>query len=303
MRVYAMVMLLSVVSGCFDYPDKVGARDAVKADTFVPPADTSDTSPDSSPEVIDDGVLLPCEVEELLATHCRSCHGPNPTSDAPMAMVTRQDLLAPGRLDPTKNIAQLSVSRMRSATKPMPPAPGDLVPEADIAAFEAWVLSGAPSGDCEPVPDPFAGPVTCSSGTFWEDGDDGDSKMFPGRACIDCHTREDDDDAPSFWVAGTLYPTGREPNDCNGTTSTAGYRVQITDAVGMVYDLTPNRAGNFYLQRRTSTPFVYPYTAKVISADGSMVRSMNAAQDSGDCNDCHTQDGRSDAPGRVVIPY
>jgi hypothetical protein len=78
--------------------------------------------------------------------------------------------------------------------------------------------------------------------------------------------------------------------------------VQITDALGRVFTLDPNRAGNFYLQR-TSTPFAYPYTAKVVSADGTRSRPMNAAQQSGDCNDCHTQDGRRDAPGRVVVPY
>jgi hypothetical protein len=79
--------------------------------------------------------------------------------------------------------------------------------------------------------------------------------MFSGRACIDCHTREDDDDAPSFAVAGTLYPTGREPNDCDGTPSTQGFSVVVTDAVGRVYTLQPNRAGNFFLERRSSSPF------------------------------------------------
>jgi len=291
-------------AGCFDYPDKVGAHErAPEVQDSGGPGDDDTTQTGDAPELIDDGVGLPCEVERLLATHCRGCHGASPTGDSPMSLVTRQDLLAPGRIDMSRTIAQLSVSRMKSATKPMPPAPGAPVPEADIAAFERWVASGAPSGDCEPVPDPFAGPVTCSSGTWWEDEDDGSSRMFPGRACIDCHTREDDDDAPTFSVAGTVYPTGREPNDCNGVRSPDDVQVVITDALGRVYTLAPNRAGNFFLERKSSAPFAYPYTAKVVSGGGTKVRAMNTAQQSGDCNACHTQDGRDDAPGRVVIPY
>lgn len=305
------LVILSFVSlssaGCFDYPDKVGAheRPPESRDTDAPEtADGADTG--DGPELvdpIDDGVGLPCEIEHLLATHCRGCHGATPTGDTPMSLVTRQDLLAPGRIDMTRTLAELSVSRMRSTARPMPPAPGAAVPEADLAAFERWVASGAPSGDCEPVPDPFAGPVTCSSGVYWEDDDDGSPRMFPGRACIDCHTREDDDDAPGFSVAGTVYPTGREPNDCNGVQGLNDVQVVITDALGRVYTLAPNRAGNFFLERESSTPFAYPYTAKVVSGGGAKVRAMNTPQQSGDCNACHTQDGKNDAPGRVVIPY
>lgn len=306
------LVILSLVSlssaGCFDYPDKVGAHERsleVRDTGGTGTADTvgTDDAPEL-PDLMDDGVGLPCEIERLLATHCRGCHGATPTGDTPMSLVTRQDLLEPGRIDGSKTLAQISASRMRSTTKPMPPAPGAPVPEADIAAFEAWVASGAPSGDCEPVPDPFAGPVMCSSGTFWDpEDDDGSPRMFPGRACIDCHTREDDDDAPSFSVAGTVYPTGREPNDCNGVQGLNDVQVVITDALGRVYTLEPNRAGNFFLERQSSAPFAYPYTARVVSGGGAKVRAMNTPQQSGDCNACHTQDGQNDAPGRVVIPY
>ena len=41
--------------------------------------------------------------------------------------------------------------------------------------------------------------------------------MRPGHACITCHTQEDE--GPVFAFAGTVYPTGHEPNECYGVQS------------------------------------------------------------------------------------
>ena len=138
--------------------------------------------------------------------------------------------------------------------------------------------------------DPFAADPVCTSGSFWTNGEG--PTMRPGEACIACHTAQR---GPSFAVAGTVYPTAHEPDDCNGASS--GAVVVITDAQGMVYELAVNAAGNFYLENAT---LALPFTAKVVV--NGVERAMSASQTSGDCNSCHTQQGASSAPGRIVLP-
>jgi hypothetical protein len=112
--------------------------------------------------------------------------------------------------------------------------------------------------------------------------------MRPGEACPSCH---------SFTLAGTVFPTEHEPNDCNGVNgSTAGLTVSVTDAKGKVQTLTVDSAGNFY----SSTAFTAPFTAKVVSKTSE--RDMMAMQTSGNCNSCHTVNGANSAPGRIMAP-
>ena len=130
----------------------------------------------------------------------------------------------------------------------------------------------------------------CTSGTYWSGGE-GSSRMRPGEACIACHSGSGE--APGFTVAGTLFPTMHEPNDCNGTSIAS---IEITDATGRVVTLTPNSAGNF----SSGTGLRFPIRAKV--AANGLVREMASPQMSGDCNACHTQPGTQGALGRVVVP-
>ncbi len=131
--------------------------------------------------------------------------------------------------------------------------------------------------------------------------------MVPGRACIACHTDKAPDADKTFWVAGTVFPTGREEDDCKGAAGSTGVRVEITDADGKTWSLVPNAAGNFALPvaggqfppYSTST-FKYPYTAVV--KNGSASRAMGASQTSGDCNSCHSEPPSGGAPGRIVVP-
>jgi mono/diheme cytochrome c family protein len=112
--------------------------------------------------------------------------------------------------------------------------------------------------------------------------------MRPGEACVGCHS--------NFTIAGTVYPTGHEPNDCNGVGTSAGASVIITPASGSALTLAVNSVGNFYSTTRITTP----YTAKVQTSKGT--RAMAASQTNGNCNSCHTQNGASSAPGRIVVP-
>lgn len=128
--------------------------------------------------------------------------------------------------------------------------------------------------------------TVCSSGKTWTSGNGQD--MRPGNDCKGCH---------SFTIAGTVYPTAHEPNNCDGTAS-GGIKVVITGADGSTVTLTPSAAsGNFYSNSTIKTPF----TAKVTNTAGA-VRMMVASQTAGNCNSCHTQDGGNGAPGRIMAP-
>jgi len=228
---------------------------------------------------------LPCDVHAVLAAHCTSCHGDPPTSNAPYSLVTYSDLV---RTVNGAEVAQRALARMQSATVPMPPPPATPVTASELATFSAWVTAATPSGDpnaCTVI-DPLDAPPTCTTGTFWTMGDTPSPLMRPGAACIACHPMQN-------IIAGTVYATGHEPDNCNGA---AGATVTITDATGAMMSLTTNAAGNFFV----TTTVAFPIHAEVVTTTGT--RAMVHAQPSGDCNACHTQAGANGAPGRVTLP-
>lgn len=236
---------------------------------------------------------LPCDVSQVLARACTSCHG-SPPSGAPIALVTYTDLTAPAPSDASKKVIEVAVARMQDPTRPMPPS--GTAPAADVQTLQAWIAAGLPMGSCGGT-DPYGTAPVCTSGKTWTGGSNGSPSMYPGRACITCHATVAD--APKFQIAGTVYPTAHEPDSCLGTPSGAGITVEITDAKGTVVSLAVNSSGNFSYRSRTSA-LQLPYTAKV--KQGTKVRAMNAAQMNGDCNSCHTQSGTSGAPGRIMAP-
>lgn len=132
----------------------------------------------------------------------------------------------------------------------------------------------------------------CPSGVKWIGGKSESPEMNPGQACISCHTTER---GPALVIAGTVFSTLSQADDCNGL---AGVKVQITDANQKVTTLTSNAAGNFYLETKTGT-IATPYTAKIITSSGGE-RPMVSPQSSGDCNTCHTEKGSGGAPGRIA---
>jgi hypothetical protein len=239
---------------------------------------------------------LPCDVANVVVKSCASCHGEPRAGGAPMRLLTYEDLTTASRSDSTRSVAQLAIERMRSTTRPMPPGGG--APASDVAILEAWVAAGTPRGTCSTAAPPPASsaydtPTVCTSRTRWNGGDDEASPlMHPGMPCIACHGRGE---GPVFTAAGTLYPTAHEPDDCNGTGGSS-VSVVITDANGTTYTLPVNSAGNFF----TSAPYTPPYRAKVIS--GTKTRAMATPQTDGDCNGCHGEKGRNNAPGRIMAP-
>lgn len=161
--------------------------------------------------------------------------------------------------------------------------------------------SGGSTGGGSTGMSPFDVPPMCSSGVMWTKGEIEDPHMHPGRICLDCHMQ-----APQpfiknrFQIAGTVYPTGHEPDDCYGVDGVAaGIEVEVTDAMNQVFTMPVNEAGNF-MQQGMPGSVVFPITALVRHGDAEL--KMASPQNTGDCNACHTQDGTNNALGRIVAP-
>jgi hypothetical protein len=264
----------------------------------------------SGPTVASD---LPCDVASLLSSKCLSCHGTRLAGGAPMSLTNYAQLTAPAISDSSKTMAVVAVSRMMDTANPMPPPGYPAATSTEVAALQNWISAGYPTTGCSSVtpppadagtlpPDPFAVAPTCTSGKNWTGGINGSGSMQPGVACINCH-KSTGGEAPQFTIAGTLYPTAHEPDQCNGVNgTTAGAQVVITDANNKIITVTPNSVGNFYYTGAVATPF----HAKVTYMGRE--RDMVGGQTSGDCDACHTQNGTavpstaSPAPGRIILP-
>lgn len=146
--------------------------------------------------------------------------------------------------------------------------------------------------------------TACTSQNYWDGGggDEDDDKgpwMNPGRPCIQCHL-EKEDKGPIVWLGGTVYPTLHEPNLCYGVDgNTSDAYVEITDADNQVFTLGLEATGNFSVPVKGNV-VAFPIEAKVVS--GGKVRAMSTPQMSGDCNGCHTEQGKNGAPGRIFLP-
>jgi hypothetical protein len=231
---------------------------------------------------------LPCDVQTMLSERCDGCHGNQLAGGATIRIVDYDDLVRTTKDGVT--IAAEALARMKLASSPMPPSPA-VASASDIAILENWITAGMPRGECMGGGGPFDVPPTCTSGRYWTGGNRESPLMHPGMACIQCHT--DMREGPRFKIAGSVYPTGHEPNDCNGATSAT---IEVTDAGNRVTNLAVNAAGNFSSQ----ATFTFPIRVAVV-ANGKR-RDMIGAPASGDCNTCHTQNGAMMAPGRIVVP-
>jgi mono/diheme cytochrome c family protein len=301
--VVSLVAALTMGQGCVTTPSErpsydLGVGVGVGAGSGSGSSTGSGTMP---PPVTDTG--LPCEVSLLLVKYCRACHSTAPISGAATSLVTYEDLLAPMPGDPSTTVGAASLARMKDTAAPMPP--GFLLPDAEVAPFEAWVSAGMPAEACSTdgtVPDdgapvnPYDTPPVCTSDSYWTQGDESSPDMLPGRACIACHSAPGGDEGPRLRFSGTVYPTAHEPDDCNGI---GGAQIEITDANGAVFTATAHPSGNFY-QGGDPADMAMPIKARVLH-DGKIL-PMITAVDTGDCNACHTQNGKEGAPGRIILP-
>jgi len=296
----------ATASGCGggDSGDQFRARSTTDADATAAPGDSGAPADDDGINTTGSGAGtgantgLPCNVQQLLENRCIACH----LSTTPYPLLTYENLLAPPPSDPKSTMADKSLARMKDTARPMPPAPAPAPAATEVDVFQAWVTAGKPRGAvCTDTPDggvreagaPIPNtPTVCTSKKTWKDGNEGSGSMRPGGACNTCHSQRG---GPAYDVAGTVYPTLHEPNDCNGVAG--ALTVVVTDANGKVTNLTVNGAGNFH-SKETRIPA--PFTVKV--TDGTKVRPMIGSLTAGDCNSCHTEKGANGAPGRIVAP-
>lgn len=242
---------------------------------------------------------LPCAVAKILATRCADCHGSKPKGGATNRMMTHDDLMEISATDGQTRVAEMALLRVKTQSASLTMPPGEALAANEIRTLEAWVKAGSPKGECADITGAdsvYDTPTVCSSGKRWTEKDKGSPFMRPGSACISCHDR---DDGPSYSVAGTVYATAHEPNDCNGHASSSPMQVVITDAKGVTYSATVNAAGNFFFAQGTS-PIEIPLRAKVV-ANGK-TSAMKEPVMHGDCNKCHTETGVEKAPGRIMAP-
>ncbi len=270
--------------------------------TTQPPGTSSGNGGVEAPAGTGGNTGLPCDVQAVLENRCITCHtGADPGVPR---LLTYSDLVATSNVDPTKSLALVSLERMKSATVPMPPKPAEPADLDEIAVFEEWIAAGTQKGAaCTeppnldgglPTVDGGAGDGGCTSNTFWTQGNEGDPLMNPGQVCQGCHQVSG---GPAFSAAGTVYPTLKEPNNCNGVDGErTNLTVIITDAQNRQIRIPVNEAGNFFTRARIRAP----YRARV--TDGVTTRTMMTAQTAGDCNRCHSSVGINGAPGRIVAP-
>jgi hypothetical protein len=252
------------------------------------------------------GICLPANITSVFAS-CIGCHSDPPVGGSLAGLVTYADLKATAHEDPTKNEAQLSLSRMQNAASPMPPG-GPLPPAADDTTLQNWINSNYPTVACAGGGDGGGGGGSTSGGggggtnvfanapayvePIWlTPGWDGGIPRShnAGQDCVGCHTSLQNVDGqeppPMFDFAGTVY-------DGNGH-AVVGAEVRLLDANGSATSVYTDTAGNFHGGGGRSR-FAAPAHVGVrnASAAQNMVEALLATQqgpaiNGGACNACH----------------
>jgi hypothetical protein len=223
------------------------------------------------------GTGVPCDIATYFAQACTSCHGDPPIASALSGLVTYSDLMAMAKEDPTKNEAQLSLSRMQNATSPMPPS--GVAPAADVTSLQNWINAGYPKGSCEggTAPPPPPPPSSVFSGALPYKAQTGSNSHNAGQDCIGCHEH-----SGSFTIAGTVYDGSGNPM--------SSAEVRVVDANNMAFSVYTGSNGTFH----SSTSFAAPAHIGVRDSTNTadMVTALQSgpqppAPSGGACSGCH----------------
>lgn len=180
-----------------------------------------------------------------------------------------------------------------------------LVAWSSVVAVSMFVgCGGTPPGGGGFVAAPSG--ATCASGLVYQ-GNQESPEMNPGMACRSCHLGNNFDNqnpgglaepGKAFFFMGTAYASSREVNGCKSANVPADAKVEILDSSDVVQLTLPvNAAGNFFSES-TTAGFTLPYKARIV-ANGKTL-AMATPQMDGDCNTCHTENGKNGAPGRII---
>lgn len=94
---------------------------------------------------------IPCDVYDIVAEKCQSCHAEKPLYGAPMPLVTAADFAAAAKSNPAKTVAQLVSERIHDAAKPMPPVPTGPLDSGSLKVMDTWLGAGAPASKDQPA--------------------------------------------------------------------------------------------------------------------------------------------------------
>ena len=231
---------------------------------------------------------VPCDVATMLAANCTGCHSDPPMPSALAGLVTYADLMATSHEDPTKNEAQLSLSRMQNASSPMPP--GGAPAAADVTTLQNWINAGYPKGSCG---------TTADGGT----SGDGGSGPPPPRASSPTlrrtrrarGTTRTTRDATA-WAATPEAAATRRRSRFGGTVYDAsgkgvsGAEVRIVDANGTATSVYTGPSGTFYKGGSFAGPAhigVRNATATQNMVTALQSTSQPPASTGGACSACH----------------
>jgi cytochrome c5 len=126
---------------------------------------------------------VPCDVAQIVSSHCTTCHAATPKYNAPMSLMSAADFqaLAPGS---SQSVRELALTRINASSGKMPPVGTVAALNADeLSTLNAWLSGGAATAAngcsiAEPMAagagDLLAAPTKPSSLTApyqgWDDG-------------------------------------------------------------------------------------------------------------------------------------
>ncbi|WP_370478228.1 hypothetical protein [Tamlana flava] len=94
--------------------------------------DLNDQNPNPDPNPITK-VTYDADIKSIISSRCIGCHGNPPTQGAPFSLTTYNDV---------KSRVAGIISRIKSSSNPMPPAPNSPLTPAQIELIEKWQADG-----------------------------------------------------------------------------------------------------------------------------------------------------------------
>lgn len=82
-----------------------------------------------------------CAARQVIQDACVACHSKEPSSGAPMSLVSWEDLQADAKVTKGKKVYEVVKARIHDATNPMPPQRE--LSASELAAIDDWVAAGA----------------------------------------------------------------------------------------------------------------------------------------------------------------
>jgi hypothetical protein len=90
---------------------------------------------------------IPCAVDKIIETNCRSCHGAKPAFTATFSLTTLASFQGASDTDPAKKMHEVALTRVSATDKKrMPPTSAKAIPAADLKVLTDWLSGGAQPG-------------------------------------------------------------------------------------------------------------------------------------------------------------